>query len=538
MRRTCAGSSGRRPRTTPPRARGGWSCRWSRRPTRPTSGGITPALEIILDAAAEATRSTGTGVGVVVAASRIRHPLDARTLARLAVRYAGDGPGTVVGFGLSNDERRGSLLDFAPAFEIARRGGLALVPHGGELLGPASVVDTLTVLRPDRVGHGVRASEDPAALDRVAESGVTLEVCPGSNLALGVYADPAQVPLRSHRRRRHTGRARRRRPSAVRDPARGAVRAGPRLSWASPTPSWPPSPGRASRAAGRPTRSGRPPSPTSTPGWRADPDRRLPCAAAPIWSAARRARHAERHEDCLGRRARSRHPPGRLRFGQWRGHPVAERDGGRRRRHDRPGTTSAAARRRSATSDLERARPPPTCRRPSPTTFTDVNQTITDPDLKDSITVKRLARALPWPAGYKASAQAYELVGARDDLDAVQGLHDPDPQAGLRDQHRQPVPQHAGPIVNEAMKAAGLALLPDQVDKGDPVTGWLVFKVDPRNAPEVDPGLHAPRGAGQRQPDLVPRQDVQRRDRRLSLRLDGVPAKYRSEAEDFVGCRG
>ena len=103
----------------------------------------------------------------------------------------------MVGFGLSNDERRGSLPDFAPAFEIARHGGLALVPHGGELLGPASVVDTLTVFRPDRVGHGVRASEDPAALDRVAESGVTLEVCPGSNVALGVYADPAQVPLRA-----------------------------------------------------------------------------------------------------------------------------------------------------------------------------------------------------------------------------------------------------------------------------------------------------------------------------------------------------
>ena len=59
------------------------------------------------------------------------------------------------------------------------------------------MVDTLTVFRPDRVGHGVRASEDPAALDRVAESGVTLEVCPGSNVALGVYADPAQVPLRA-----------------------------------------------------------------------------------------------------------------------------------------------------------------------------------------------------------------------------------------------------------------------------------------------------------------------------------------------------
>ena len=118
-------------------------------------------------------------MGVVVAASRIRHPLDARTLARLAVRYAGDGPGTVVGFGLSNDERRGSLPDFAPAFEIARHGGLALVPHGGELLGPASVVDTLTVFRPDRVGHGVRASEDPAALDRRGRVGRDPRGLPG-----------------------------------------------------------------------------------------------------------------------------------------------------------------------------------------------------------------------------------------------------------------------------------------------------------------------------------------------------------------------
>ncbi len=163
----------------------------------PYVGGITPALEIVLDEAARASADTGTGVGVVVAASRIRHPFDARTLARLAVRYAGSGPGTVVGFGLSNDERRGALVDFVPAFEIARRGGLALVPHGGELLGPMSVVDTLAMFAPDRIGHGVRASEDAWALDRVAESGVTLEVCPGSNVSLGVYPQPEDVPLRT-----------------------------------------------------------------------------------------------------------------------------------------------------------------------------------------------------------------------------------------------------------------------------------------------------------------------------------------------------
>lgn len=163
----------------------------------PSVGGLTPALEVVLDEARLASAATGTGVGVVVAASRVRHPLDARTLARLAARYAGEGPGSVVGFGLSNDERRGVTEQFAPAFRIAARAGLALVPHGGELLGPAAVQQTLTVLRPDRLGHGVRAVEDPRVLDEVAEAGVTLEVCPGSNVAMGVYERAEDVPLQA-----------------------------------------------------------------------------------------------------------------------------------------------------------------------------------------------------------------------------------------------------------------------------------------------------------------------------------------------------
>ena len=162
----------------------------------PFVGGITPALEVVLDAAQEATRTTGTGVGVVVAASRVRHPLDARTLARLAARHAGDGPGSVVGFGLSNDERRGWTSDFAPAFAIARRAGLASVPHSGELLGADHVEVTLATLAPDRLGHGVRAAEDDEVLRRVVEAGVALEVCPSSNVSLGVYPDVSTVPLR------------------------------------------------------------------------------------------------------------------------------------------------------------------------------------------------------------------------------------------------------------------------------------------------------------------------------------------------------
>ncbi|MBE3076730.1 MAG: adenosine deaminase family protein, partial [Actinobacteria bacterium] len=162
----------------------------------PFVGGITPALEIILDEARSVSKESGIGVAVVVAANRIRHPLDARILARLAARYAGDGLGQVVGFGLSNDERRGTTAEFGPAFDIARRAGLACVPHGGELLGAAAVWETLAALGPDRLGHGIRSAEDPRVLDEVVRRGVTLEVCPGSNVGLGVYGAAGDVPLR------------------------------------------------------------------------------------------------------------------------------------------------------------------------------------------------------------------------------------------------------------------------------------------------------------------------------------------------------
>ena len=97
-------------------------------------GGLTPRCELVLDAAAAAAAATGVGIGVIIAANRTRHPLDARTLARLAAAHAGRG---VIGFGLCNDERRGAAAEFAPAFRIAARAGLLSVPHGGELSGPA-----------------------------------------------------------------------------------------------------------------------------------------------------------------------------------------------------------------------------------------------------------------------------------------------------------------------------------------------------------------------------------------------------------------
>jgi adenosine deaminase len=155
-------------------------------------GGITAFTDLVLDAVRTTSETTGLGMAVVIAANRIRHPLDARTLARLAAQYAGRG---VVGFGLSNDERRGVTSEFAPAFAIADRAGLRLVPHGGELLGPTSVRACVESLHAQRLGHGVRSIEDPDLLAEIVDRGIALEICPVSNVALGVYSDLTSVPL-------------------------------------------------------------------------------------------------------------------------------------------------------------------------------------------------------------------------------------------------------------------------------------------------------------------------------------------------------
>jgi adenosine deaminase len=157
-------------------------------------GGITAFTELLLDAAEKAARSADIGIGIIIAANRTRHPMDARVLARLAAQYAKQG---VTGFGLSNDERRGPAADFVPAFRIAARAGLLLAPHAGELAGPASVRDSLDLLHADRVGHGVRSVEDPRLVERLAAAGVTCEVCPSSNVSLGVVPDEALVPVRT-----------------------------------------------------------------------------------------------------------------------------------------------------------------------------------------------------------------------------------------------------------------------------------------------------------------------------------------------------
>jgi adenosine deaminase len=102
----------------------------------------------------------------------------------------------VVGFGMGGDERRFHPADFAAAFHLAADAGYGCTAHAGEMMGPESVRAAIDHLPITRIGHGVRAAEDRALLEEIAERGLVLEVCPGSNLALGLYADAAAHPLR------------------------------------------------------------------------------------------------------------------------------------------------------------------------------------------------------------------------------------------------------------------------------------------------------------------------------------------------------
>jgi adenosine deaminase len=103
----------------------------------------------------------------------------------------------VVGFNMAGDEAGFPPEPFARAFAIAADGGLGCTVHAGEHAGPASVRGGMELPGITRISHGVRAVEDPALVEEIAERGIVLEVCPGSNVALGVYPSFEEHPLRT-----------------------------------------------------------------------------------------------------------------------------------------------------------------------------------------------------------------------------------------------------------------------------------------------------------------------------------------------------
>jgi aminodeoxyfutalosine deaminase len=106
-----------------------------------------------------------------------------------------DPPDGLVALGLAGAEAGIDRAAFAPAFAAARAAGLPGVPHAGEGEGPASVWAAVRYLQPARIGHGIRAIEDPRLVAHLAEAAIPLEVCPTSNVCTRVVPSLAEHPV-------------------------------------------------------------------------------------------------------------------------------------------------------------------------------------------------------------------------------------------------------------------------------------------------------------------------------------------------------
>ncbi|SLN55793.1 Aminodeoxyfutalosine deaminase [Falsiruegeria litorea R37] len=149
-------------------------------------------LAAIQDAANEAEAKLGITLRGVVTCVRHFGSEKAKASAICAAETAGD---WIVGFGMGGNEGVGRQGDFAWSFDCAREAGLRLTTHAGEFGGPESVRDAVRDLQVERVGHGVRAIESADLVHELQDRGTVLEVCPGSNVVLGLYPNFAAHPI-------------------------------------------------------------------------------------------------------------------------------------------------------------------------------------------------------------------------------------------------------------------------------------------------------------------------------------------------------
>jgi aminodeoxyfutalosine deaminase len=163
-------------------------------PAEPVARGIgwDAVFEGYCDGAQQAREQYGVEIRLTPDIPR-GFPMDAALeTARYAVKYRDRG---VVGLGLGGLEAQFPPEPYAEAFLLAREGGIASVPHAGEVVGIPSIRGALEALGAHRIRHGIRAIEDPGMVRELAGRGTVLDVCPISNLRTGAVASLQEHPL-------------------------------------------------------------------------------------------------------------------------------------------------------------------------------------------------------------------------------------------------------------------------------------------------------------------------------------------------------
>jgi adenosine deaminase len=151
-------------------------------------------LEGITAGITDAKRDHGIEGRLIVTCVRHFGVERAMEIARQVVANPSD---VTVGFGMGGDEANWPPGQFAEAFNYVAASGLPCTVHAGEWAGPDRIREALETLPVQRLGHGVRAIEDPDLVKDIVARGVTLEVCPGSNVATGMYKSLNDHPIRA-----------------------------------------------------------------------------------------------------------------------------------------------------------------------------------------------------------------------------------------------------------------------------------------------------------------------------------------------------
>ncbi len=153
---------------------------------------IEDVVEWVTETRNEAASEFGLQVELIATVNRNDPVQESLPTIEAAIEGAGQ---YFAGIDIAGDENQGNLVRFAGVFRKARKAGLGITIHAGEV-GPASNVrDAIRLLGADRIGHGIRVLEDPETVKTAKEAGVVFEVCPTSNLRTGAVKSMEEHPI-------------------------------------------------------------------------------------------------------------------------------------------------------------------------------------------------------------------------------------------------------------------------------------------------------------------------------------------------------